>query len=264
MARIVILIYGVIAYLAFLVTILYAIGFVGNFQLGEFSLPKTIDTGVAGPIGAAILVNVALLAAFAIQHTIMARPAFKRWWTKIIPPAAERSTFVLLASAILMLLFWQWRPMPDVVWHFENPFVRAVLIALSLLGWAMVFYASFLIDHFDLFGLRQVVLHARQMPYRHPPFIVRSLYRFVRHPLMVGFLLAFWFTPTMSAGHLLFAAVTTGYILVGTWIEERDLIQFLGEDYRNYRKRTPAFIPLPKARRGQTTSSESQPGASSV
>lgn len=249
MGRVLILLYGVVAYLAFFVTILYAIGFVGNFQVGGYSLPKTIDSGVAGPIGTAIFVNVALLAVFAVQHTIMARPAFKSWWTKIIPAAAERSTFVLVASLILLLAFWQWRPMTGVIWNVDQPLIRAVLVGVSLLGWATVFYASFLIDHFDLFGLRQVILHARGKPYTHAPFAARSLYRFVRHPLMVGFLLAFWFTPTMTAGHLLFAAVTTGYILFGTTVEERDLLRFLGEDYRNYRSRTPAFFPLPTAKR---------------
>ena len=249
MGRILILLYGVVAYLAFFVTILYAIGFVGNFQVGEFSLPKTIDTGVEGPIGMAILVNVALLSVFAIQHTIMARPAFKTWWTKVIPAAAERSTFVLVTSAILLSTFWQWRPMTGVIWNIDQPVVRAVLIGVSLLGWATVFYSSFLIDHFDLFGLRQVILHAGRKTYTHHPFAARSLYRYVRHPLMVGFLLAFWFTPTMTAGHLLFAAVTTGYILFGTTVEERDLLKLLGEDYRRYRERTPAFFPLPRAKR---------------
>lgn len=253
MGRILILLYGVVAYLAFFVTILYAIGFVGNFQVGDFSLPKTIDTGVEGSLATAILVNVVLLGLFAIQHTIMARPAFKNWWTRVIPPAAERSTFVLVSSAILLLTFWQWRPMTGIIWNIDQPVIRAVLIGISLLGWATVFYASFLIDHFDLFGLRQVILHARRQPYTHHPFMARSLYRFVRHPLMVGFLLAFWFTPSMTTGHLLFCAGTTGYILFGTWVEERDLIRFLGEDYRTYRDRTPAFFPLPRAKRMTST-----------
>jgi len=253
MGRILILLYGVVAYLAFFVTILYAIGFVGSFQVGEFSLPKTIDTGAEGPLGMAILVNLALLGAFAVQHTVMARPAFKTWWTKVIPAAAERSTFVLAASAILMLTFWQWRPMTDVIWSIEQPVLRALMIGGSLLGWAMVFYSSFLIDHFELFGLRQVILHARRKQYTHSPFVVRSLYRFVRHPLMCGFLLAFWFTPTMTAGHLLFSAATTGYILFGTSIEERDLLRHLGEDYRRYRERTPAFFPRPTAKQTSAT-----------
>jgi protein-S-isoprenylcysteine O-methyltransferase Ste14 len=153
---------------------------------------------------------------------------------------------VLFASLLLLLMFWQWRPMPTVIWHFENPVIATILNGLSLVGWIMVFVSSFLIDHFDLFGLRQVMLHCRGRQYTHPPFVVRSLYRWIRHPLMAGFLIAFWFTPTMTQGHLLFAVVTTGYIFFGIWIEERDLEKFLGEDYSAYRQRTAMIFPLPR------------------
>ena len=245
MKRSLIFAYGLLAYAAFLVTILYAIGFVGNFVV-----PKSIDTGETGPIWLAVLINVGFLGLFAIQHTIMARPAFKRWWTRIIPAAAERSTFVLIASAILLMMFWQWRPISTVVWNVDTPALRFALIAVSMVGWAIVLYSSFLIDHFDLFGLRQVVLHLRGREYGQKPFTERSLYRMVRHPLMLGFLIAFWATPTMTAGHLLFALVTTGYILIGTRIEERDLVGHLGEAYVEYRRRTPMLVPLkvPSAR----------------
>ncbi len=238
MGRLLILLYGLTSYAAFFVTFLYAIGF-----LSGIGVPKAINDGTVGPAATSILVNVALLGLFAVQHTIMARPAFKRWWTTIIPKPIERSTFVLVASGCLLLLYWQWRPLPDVIWHVESSAGRGILRGLSLLGWAMVLYSSFLIDHFDLFGLRQVVLHARGQPYKHHPFMERSLYRLIRHPLMAGFIIAFWATPDMTVGHLLFAAVTTAYILFGIMIEERDLMTMLGEDYLAYRRRTPMLIP---------------------
>ncbi len=238
MGRIAAVIYGLVAYAAFFVTILYSIGFVSSL-----GVPKAINDGAVGTAGTAILINVLLLGLFAAQHTIMARPAFKTWWTRIVPKPIERSTFVLAASGCLLLLFWLWRPLPSPIWHVENAAGRAVLIGISLLGWAIVFYSSFLIDHFDLFGLRQVVLHARGMEYRHHPFVERSLYRFIRHPLMAGFIIAFWVTPEMTVGHLLFAGVTTAYILFGITVEERDLVKFLGDDYLAYRRRTPMLIP---------------------
>lgn len=229
---------GLIGYAGFLVTIVYAIGFVGNF-----GVPKGIDAGTGGPVGRAVLVNVLLLGLFAVQHTIMARPAFKRRWTRIVPSAVERSLFVLITVALFCLLFWQWRPMTAVVWDVQWPAARYLLITLMMTGWGLVFYSSFLIDHFDLFGVRQTYLHWRGIPYTQRPFVERSLYRWVRHPLMVGFMIAFWSTPTMTQGHLLFAAVTTAYILFGTFIEERTLLAHLGEDYAAYRRRTPKFIP---------------------
>jgi len=236
--RLLFLIYGLLAYIAFFATILYAIGFVGNFVV-----PKSIDSGTQGSIGTALLVNIVLLGLFGIQHSVMARPGFKSWWMNIVPNPIERSTFVLLSSLLLDLLFWQWRPVTTVVWQIDHPLIRLVLAELSLSGWLMVFYSSFLIDHFDLFGLRQVVLHWRGRPYTHPVFMVRSLYTWVRHPLMAGFLLAFWSTPVMTTGHLLFAVVTTLYILVAIQLEERDLARFLGESYQQYRKETPMLVP---------------------
>ena len=241
--RIVFFLYGVIAYLAFFVTILYAIGFTTGLVV-----PKTINDGVEGSFSSAILINVLLLALFAVQHTIMARPGFKRAWAKSISPVIERSTFVLIASLLLALIMWQWRPISTVVWQVDQPVVRDALLILGFVGWAMVFYASFLIDHFDLFGLRQVYLHLQQRPYTHPQYMARSLYRYIRHPLMAGFLIAFWVAPTMTQGHLLFCVVTTIYILFGTTIEERDLLRMLGDDYQQYRRRTPRLVPLPKRR----------------
>jgi protein-S-isoprenylcysteine O-methyltransferase Ste14 len=233
--------YGLVAYVVFLGTFLYAIGFVENMLV-----PRSIDFGgEVAPTSTAILINVALLSLFAIQHSIMARPAFKKVWTTIVPRPIERSTYVLIASLILLLLFWQWRPMPAFVWHAEAPWLRSLLIGISFFGWAIVLLATFLIDHFDLFGLRQVWLHLQGRQYTHHPFAERSLYKIVRHPLMLGFIIAFWFTPDMTQGHLLFAGMTTAYILVAIQIEEHDLMRFLGDDYRRYRLRTSMIVPMP-------------------
>ena len=239
MTRTLILIYGVVSYLFFFVTFCYAIGFVE-----ELGVPKAINDGTPEAVGRSAVINVLLLSLFAIQHTIMARPAFKRWWCGFVPRAAERSTFVLLATAALALMMWQWRPMPEVVWDVKTPILRTLLLGVSLGGWLQVLYATFVIDHFDLFGLRQVWFHYRGLEYHHPPFSERSIYRLVRHPLMLGFIIAFWAAPTMTQGRLLFAVVTTAYILVAIRIEERDLLVLLGEPSRNYRRRTPALIPL--------------------
>lgn len=240
MGKALLMIYGLIAYAAFFGTILYAIGWVGDFVV-----PKAIDDGEVGSVGAAIAINVGLLAVFAIQHTIMARPAFKAWFTKIIPEPAERSTFVLLASAALALVFWQWRAMPTDVWRVDHAVGAGVLNAVYFFGWAMVFFSSFLIDHFDLFGLRQVWLAAKEKPYTHHPFQIRSLYRIVRHPLMTGFLIMSWAGPVMSQGRLLFAVVISVYIVLAVrYLEERDLIKFHGEKYVEYKKRTPMLIPF--------------------
>ncbi|MHC4141102.1 MAG: methanethiol S-methyltransferase [Planctomycetota bacterium] len=241
MGRFLVLLYGAVIYVIFLVTFLYAMGFVGGF-----AVPKTIDTGVEGAALPSIFINVALLGLFAVQHIVMARPEFKTRWTKIVPRPIERSTFVLATCLCLGLTFWQWRPMTGIVWHVEHSLVRGLLLGVSLSGWLLVLYSSFLIDHFDLFGLRQVVLHWRQQVYTHRPFVERSLYKWVQHPLMVGFLIAFWATPTMTAGHLLFALVTSAYIVVGTRIEERDLARMLGNEYHQYRARTARFLPRPK------------------
>lgn len=242
--RMAIFVYGLIAYVAFLGIFLYAIGFIDNV------VPKSIDSRPAGPIGTAMLVNALLLGLFAVQHTVMARPAFKRWWTQIIPKAMERSTFVLVTCGVFALLFWQWRPMPEFIWHVESTVGRALLFGISGAGVLLVLYASFLIDHFDLFGLRQVVLNLRHREYTHPGFAMPWLYRMVRNPLMLGFLIMFWSTPDMTVGHLFFAAMTTGYILIGVYFfEERDLLKHLGEDYREYRARTPMLIPGLRRRR---------------
>lgn len=238
MLRFAALVYGLVAYAFFFVTILYAIGFVGNLVV-----PKGIDDGPVEPLGRAVAINLAMLAAFGVQHSTMARPAFKAWWTRMVPVVIERSSFVLITSVILLITFWQWRPMPTTIWRVEAGWAAHFITGASMVGWALVFYSSFLIDHFDLFGLRQVWFYFRGQPYTHPVFMERSIYRRVRHPLMLGFLIAFWFTPHMTAGHLLFAGVTTLYILVAVQIEERDLLRFLGEDYRAYRRRTPMLIP---------------------
>ena len=242
MSRAIVFGYGLLAYAAFFVTILYAIGFVGGFVV-----PKNVDSGAASDSTVlAIVINVVLLGLFAIQHTIMARPRFKRWWTTIIPKAAERSTFVLATSLLLLMMFWQWRPLPAEVWRVEHIAGRSILWGLFAFGWALVFYSSFVIDHFDLFGLRQVWCHLRGRPYVNPPFKERMVYKLIRHPLMAGFLIAFWSTPTMTVGHLVLAIVITGYILMGVQFEERDLLSLLGEDYREYRRRTPMLVPWTK------------------
>ncbi len=234
-----VLAYGLLAYLAFFVTILYAIGFVANWLV-----PKSIDTGGGTVPAIAIPINASLLLLFAVQHTIMARPAFKRWWTMFCPPSIERSTFVFAASACLGLLFWQWRAMPEIVWEVQHPAGRLALNALMLLGFAIVFAASFMVSHWDLFGLRQTWARFRARRYEPIGFRVVGLYRLVRHPLMLGFLIAFWATPTMTQGHLLFSALVTGYIFVGLWFEERTLIGELGEHYRQYKRHVPSVVPL--------------------
>ena len=231
--------YGLVAYLLFLAAFVYAIGFVGDLAF----VPKGIDDGAVGPIGTAIAVNVGLLLLFAVQHNVMARPWFKDWWTRFVPRPIERSTYVALASLILLLLYWQWQPMPTVVWHVENSVGRGALWMLYFAGWAIVLVSSFAIDHFELFGLKQVWLCLRGREPGPTPFSERSLYRIVRHPLMLGFVIAFWSAPTMSQGRLLFAVVTTLWILVAIQIEERDLVHGLGEPYERYRKRTPMLVP---------------------
>ena len=208
-------------------------------------MPKGIDDGspAASP-GAAIAVDVALLGLFAVQHTLMARPAFKEVWTRWVPWHVERSTYVLLSTAILALMAWQWRPLPAPVWRLESPLAVGLLSAVSLAGWAMVLVSTFLIDHFELFGLTQTVTYALGRPRESPTFKERLFYRWVRHPLMLGFLIAFWATPSMSQGHLLFAVMTTAYILVAIQIEERTLVHLHGEQYRSYQRRVPMLLPF--------------------
>jgi protein-S-isoprenylcysteine O-methyltransferase Ste14 len=233
-------IYGLIVYLLFLGTFLYAIAFVGNF-----TVPKTIDSGKAGPLIPAVLINLHLLGLFALQHSVMARPAFKRWWTKFVPMPVERTTYVLLASLMLLILYWQWRPMPDPIWSVSHPVGIVVLYAIFWIGWATVLISTFLINHFELFGLQQVYARFRGRTPPPPTFKSPFIYKWVRHPIYLGFLLAFWATPTMSTGHLLFAVATSGYILIGIYLEERDLIALFGDQYRRYREHVSMLVPLP-------------------
>ncbi len=243
MGRITILLYGILSYLIFFCTFCYII-----FFLQGLLVPKTILNGPEAPVWQAILINASFLVAFVIQHTIMARNGFKKWWTRIIPPAAERSTFVLITSLILIGMMWQWRPIGQMVWQVDNLVLEWVIRSVSFLGFGIVLYSTFLIDHFDLFGLRQVILHAMNKQPSPTPFNETSLYKHVRHPLMVGFAIAFWATPTMTFGSLLFAVLTTAYIVIGTKIEERTLIANLGDTYVQYMNRTPGLIPFTKRR----------------
>ena len=242
MSKLIALLYGVASYLFFFVTFLYAIGFVTGLVV-----PKTIDTGTVVPMTEALVVNVLLMSLFAIQHSVMARRQFKQWWTQYVPKSVERSTYVLFATAALALLLWQWRPMPTVVWHVANPNIAVGLLALSFFGWFLVLLSTFLINHFELFGLHQVFnnLAGRTAPAMR--FKTPALYKLVRHPIYLGFIIAFWAAPTMTQGHLLFAAVTTAYIFVGIFLEERDLVELFGDDYRRYRKRVGMLLPFRKA-----------------
>ncbi len=233
--------YGAAAYLLFLAAFLYLIAFVGNF-----AVPRSVDRGLTAPLAEAMPINAALVALFGIQHSVMARPGFKRWWTRFVPSAIERSTYVLFSSVVLALLYWQWRTMPTVIWDVRMPAARGVLWALFWLGWAIALLATFLINHFDLFGLRQVYLASRQQPYTSIEFRVRLLYRVVRHPLMLGMVIAFWAAPVMTAGHLLFSIGMTGYILIATQLEERDLIAALGHQYADYRREVSMLLPIPR------------------
>ena len=231
--------YGLACYVLFFATFLYAIGFVDGLVV-----PKDVDTGAPGPLIPTLAINAALLAVFAVQHSVMARPAFKAWWTRIVPAPVERSTYILLSSLALILLFWQWRPLPATVWSVEGPLATA-LWGANVVGWVVLLTSTFMISHFDLFGLNQVWSFFTGKPAPAKPFHTPLYYRVVRHPLYLGFVIGFWAAPHMSLGHLIFAAGATGYILVGIVFEERDLVAAFGDTYRSYQKRVSMLLPWP-------------------
>jgi protein-S-isoprenylcysteine O-methyltransferase Ste14 len=239
MSRVVCFVYGLLAYVVGVPTLVYAVGF-----LIDQVVPKGINDGEVVPVSQAFMVNVVLLLLLPVQHSIMARPSFKEKWTRIVPKAIERSTFVLVTGLLLWLLYWQWRPMPDVVWDIETSSLRSLLMMLYFAGWVLLFGSSFLIDHFDLFGLRQVYFCLQGKEYTAPVFVERLVYKWIRHPLMLGFITAFWAAPTMTQGRLLFAIVTTAYIMIGIRMEERDLIANHGDDYKSYKQRTGMLFPI--------------------
>ena len=239
MGKLVAFMYGIVAYLIFAIVIVYAIGFVCGLVV-----PKTIDSGPAGPLMESIVINLVLMTIFALQHSVMARPQFKTWWTTIVPKSVERSTYVLLASLALALVFWQWRPIPGVVWEVKEPTLAAFLLYLGLFGWVLVFISTFMINHFELFGLHQVANNLASKPMPPMKFKTPMLYNVVRHPIYLGFIIFVWATPVMTAGHLLFAAVVTAYIFVGIALEEHDLIAVFGDEYRRYRQRVAMIVPF--------------------
>lgn len=242
MKKILSLLYGALAYIIFLVAFLYAIGFVGNIYV-----PKTIDSGTEPPLVYALLINVILLSVFALQHSIMARPAFKKWFTKFIDPAIERSTYVLLSSLALLLIYWKWQPLKTVIWEVQNDKLAFLLIGLFFSGWLIVLLSTFMISHFQLFGLTQIYDNFKDRQTPNPKFQIKYFYTLVRHPIMLGFIIAFWATPTMTLGHLVFSLVTTVYILVAIkYLEEKDLRKVLGVDYENYQKEIPMILPFTK------------------
>jgi protein-S-isoprenylcysteine O-methyltransferase Ste14 len=242
MSRLISFLYGLASYAIFFVTFLYAIGFVCGVVV-----PKTIDTGSVVPTVEALIVNLLLMSVFAIQHSVMARKQFKQWWTQFVPAPIERSTYVLFTSLALILLFWQWRPMPTPVWQIGDASVAMAVTALSLVGWLVVLTSTFLINHFELFGLQQVVNNLAGRSAAAPRFRTPLYYKFVRHPIYLGFIIAFWAAPTMTVGRLLFAAVTTAYIFVGIFLEERDLVDLFGDEYRRYRERVSMLVPWRKS-----------------
>ena len=242
MGKLIALLYGLAAYLVFFLTFLYAIGFVEGLWV-----PKTIDTGTVVPMIEALIVNILLMSLFAVQHSVMARRQFKEWWTQYVPKSVERSTYVLFASLALVVLFWQWRPMPDVIWQIVDPSTAMAITGLSFVGWFLVLTSTFLINHFELFGVHQVVNNLAGRSMSEPRFKTPVLYKLVRHPIYLGFIIAFWAAPVMTVGHALFAAVTTTYIFVGIWLEERDLIELFGDEYRRYKERVGMLVPWRKS-----------------
>ena len=254
MSRFIAFLYGLASYFVFFATILYAIGFVTGLVV-----PKTIDTGAVVPITEALIVNILLMSLFALQHSVMARKQFKQWWTQYVPKSVERSTYVLLSSLALVLLFHQWRPIPAVVWHVADPQLAMAIMGLSFVGWVMVFTSTFLINHFELFGVHQVANNLIGRPMPAVRFRTPVLYKMVRHPIYLGFIIAFWAAPTMTVGHMLFAAVTTAYIFVGIFLEERDLIELFGDEYRRYRERVSMIVPFLSKRRASAEPLKSRP-----
>ena len=247
MKKMIVLVYGLVSYAVFLGAFLYAIAFVGNFFLGEWFVPKTIDSGPEGDLVTSLLINAGLLGVFAVQHSIMARPAFKAWWTKIIGTAAERSTFVMATNLALILLYWQWQPIRTEVWMIESELFANIMWGICFFGWLIVFLSTWMINHFELLGLQQIYFNMKNVESRPPTFQVNFLYKFVRHPLMVGFIIAFWATPYMTLGHLVFALATTGYIVIAVaMFEEKDLKDAIGKEYEDYQKEVPMFIPFTK------------------
>lgn len=242
MGRLLALLYGIVSYFVFFVVFLYAIGFVT-----ALGVPKTIDTGAAAPLLEALTIDILLMSIFAIQHSVMARPQFKQWWTRLVPKSVERSTYVLFSSLALVLLFWQWRPIQGLAWQINDPRIAMAVIGLSLVGWLIVLTSTFLINHFELFGLHQVANNLTGRPMPPPRFRTPLYYNFVRHPIYLGFIIAFWAAPKMTMGHLLFAAVTTAYIFVGIMLEEHDLTTVFGDEYRRYRQRVSMIVPWRKS-----------------
>lgn len=238
MSKVLVTLYGVVSYIVFLLSFLYAIGFVGNYLV-----PKTIDSGEVGAIVPSLIINVVLLGLFAIQHSVMARPAFKKWFTRFIPTVIERSTYVLLSSLLLFLLYCLWQPMPGVIWNVESSVGSMILTGTFWFGWIFVLLSTFMINHFDLFGLRQVYINFKDQEYTNLDFRIVGLYKLCRHPIMLGFIIAFWATPTMTTGHLLFAVVTTAYIVIALQFEEHDLVTFFGDVYKNYQQKVPMLFP---------------------
>jgi protein-S-isoprenylcysteine O-methyltransferase Ste14 len=236
--------YGVICYIVFFGTFLYAVGFIGNIFV-----PKSIDSAATVPFGEALLINIALLGVFALQHSVMARQGFKKWWTKFVPVQIERSTYVMFTNLALILMFWQWQPMGGVIWNVQDPTIQVILYGIFAFGWLMVLVSTFLINHFDLFGLRQVWLQLIGKKYTNLGFVTPGPYKLIRHPLYFGFLLAFWTTPTMTVAHLLFAIATTGYILIAIQLEEKDLGSIHGRDYAEYKSKVPMLLPFGKKKK---------------